>query len=189
MEYQKKKKSRMVFDEIRQEYRPRFGYNKPLDPTQDWVMEDNPNDLQKYGAEDPFEMQRMLKNKKNEKTAKHQQANKKRALGKPGQTKQVTLELHNNERLQKDVLERAVAIAQKSTASMGKFDRRLTKLNEKKVKSKPEYIPDDREERKRVESRIAERVIKSSEEVIDANKAANQMTTEEQIKNKKRRKS
>lgn len=48
----------------------------------------------------------------------------------------VTLELHNTQRLEKEVLDRAVAIAQKSTASMGKFD----KLNpgEKKVKRKPE---------------------------------------------------
>jgi hypothetical protein len=48
----------------------------------------------------------------------------------------VTLELHNNENVEREVLERAVAIAQKSTASMGKFDK--LSRGEKKVKRKPE---------------------------------------------------
>jgi len=59
----KKKKSRLVFDEITQEYRPRFGYKRPLDPNNDWVKEDKPSELEKHGVQDPFELNKVLKKK------------------------------------------------------------------------------------------------------------------------------
>jgi len=180
----KKKKSRMIYDEISKEYRPRYGFNKPLNANEDWVMDDKPNELAKYNVQDPFELTKSLKKKENKKIAKHQDLNKKRKLASLGMSdrKQVTLELHNNERVEKEVLERAVSIAQKSTASMGKFDK--LSEGEKKVKRKPDYVPDTTEERKKVETRIALRVIKNQEAVIDAKKAGNQLISTEQ-KNKR----
>jgi len=187
----KKKKSRLVYDEIAKEYKPRFGFNKPLNPKEDWVLPDNPDELSKYNVKDPFELTKSLKKKENEKIAKQEEANRKRKAGQSGLDvgkKQVTLELHNSDKLDKQVLDRAVAIAQKSTASMGKFDKFAT--DEKKLyKTKPNFVPDDREERKKIETRIAQRVIKNTE-VIDAKKAGNQLIAVEQSKsNKKQRKS
>lgn len=76
-----------VYDEIAKEYRPRFGYNKPLNPNEDWVMPDNPNELQKYGVQDPFELTKALKKKENEKIAKKEEANRKRKAGLMGEGK------------------------------------------------------------------------------------------------------
>jgi len=100
--------------------------------------------------------------------------------------KEVTLELHNNSRMDKEVLQRAVEIAQKSTASMGIFDEKTQ--GEGKIARKPTFIPENTEERKKIETRIANKVIKKSEAVIDANRAANQMISEQQ-QNKKQKKS
>lgn len=117
-------------------------------------MQDNPDELAKYNVKDPFELTKSLKKKENEKIAKKEEANRKRKAGQMGDGKKqgmlnyenkiprfypyisVTLELHNNDKVDKQVLERAVAIAQKSTASMGKFDKFAS--DEKKLyKTKP----------------------------------------------------
>jgi regulator of ribosome biosynthesis len=57
----KKKRSRMVYDEIAKEYRPRWGKDRPLDPKTDWVLPDKPGQLEEAGASDPFELNNMKK--------------------------------------------------------------------------------------------------------------------------------
>jgi len=56
----------------------------------------------------------------------------------------------------------------------------------KKPFVKPQYIPDNIEERKKIETIIAQRVIKNSD-IIDAQKAGNQLISAQQSKKKQKR--
>jgi len=186
---QKKKKSRLVFDEISKEYKPRFGRNRALTVDDDWVQEDKPGLLQKYGVEDPFELTKELKREKDKKIKGQQESNIRRRDDPKGlrNKKNINIELHTNTNIDPHVLQRAVSIAQKSTASMGKFDQRVA--GEKKLKRKLELVPSSSEERLKAETRIAHRVFKDKEEgiKIDANKAGNQLQQKRREENRKKK--
>jgi len=57
----KTKRSSRVFDETTQEWRPRWGMNRTNNPDDTWVMDDKPEQLAKYGAEDPFHLVKIKK--------------------------------------------------------------------------------------------------------------------------------
>eukprot|EP00455_Lapot_gusevi_P018103 TRINITY_DN1981_c0_g2_i1.p1 TRINITY_DN1981_c0_g2~~TRINITY_DN1981_c0_g2_i1.p1 ORF type:complete len:341 (+),score=120.80 TRINITY_DN1981_c0_g2_i1:67-1089(+) len=129
----KTKKSRMTFDEEKQEYLPRWGYKRANDPNQQWVLD------HKEGADvsvDPFTALKQEKKDRIAKNKKQQLNNLRRAEGDrlPG-----TIDLTSAKELagqhggaakrsktsNKRHVDVALEIAQGSTASMGKFDRRF----------------------------------------------------------------
>jgi len=180
----KRKKSRMVWDDIAKEYRPRWGKDRPLDPKQDWVLPHNPEKLEAAGVEDPFELNTKNKKEKLDKQKTREMKNKRRASQAFEKGTPVTLELQNKTKREKHTLERAVTIAQKATASMGKYDEAAR--DEPKIKHKPRLLPGNVAKEKEISSKIVDNVLRHQDK-MDVEKAANQEITREQ-KTKKRRK-
>jgi len=159
---QKTKKSRMVWDEETQKYRPRFGYKSK---EKDWVLEvpDKPN-------QDPFEDQfAKKKNMKDERIAKNEYQrlkNIKRAKGLKG-------ELEPTAAPTKDRLATELAVTHKSTASLGKFMDTLPKEKKikglgKKRKFDGNYDESEKERQKKMLKRMNEET-----PVLDKVRAAN----------------
>jgi len=58
----KRKRSRMVFDDMSGEHKPRWGKGRALNPeTDSWVLPDKPDQLKEAGVADPFELNQMKK--------------------------------------------------------------------------------------------------------------------------------
>ncbi|XP_005096118.1 ribosome biogenesis regulatory protein homolog [Aplysia californica] len=115
-----KKKSRMVWDELSQEYKPRWGYKRANDDTQEWAIEvpDNADPM-----EDQFAKR---KNAKKERVAKNE-LQRLRNIARSQKSKVPGVGLTPTEKPSKDQLSKALAVAHKSTASIGKFTDRLPK--------------------------------------------------------------
>eukprot|EP01127_Copromyxa_protea_P004350 TRINITY_DN14216_c0_g1_i1.p1 TRINITY_DN14216_c0_g1~~TRINITY_DN14216_c0_g1_i1.p1 ORF type:complete len:307 (+),score=98.36 TRINITY_DN14216_c0_g1_i1:54-974(+) len=177
-----KKRSRMAFDEVSGEYKPRFGAGRAADPVADsWVLEDKPGELKHYGAEDPFELARKKKKDQREQQAKREEANRRRrenAVSDP-----VTLSLNHVEKRPKEAIQKAISLTQKSTASMGKFDKAFK--DEPKIKMAPKHMPTDFSKEQELTKKIADRILRDMPE-IDANLAANQVIQKEQQQNRAR---
>lgn len=127
----KKKRSKMVWDEDTQQWAPRWGYgraNNPKDDPQNWVIEAKPGD---DGSVDPFEARDEKKKLKVDKKKRQEERNRLeaahaasigagsgggRGAAMSGNTKGVD---------KKEYLKGAIAAAQGSTASMGRFDKAL----------------------------------------------------------------
>lgn len=130
----KKKKARMVWSEKLQKYLPRWGKDsiKQTELRTEAIIEDNP----KYEGKNPFTYKKQegklehIKNKKREEDNKNKFLNKKR---------EKDSKLKENSKQHKEKFE----IAQKSTASQGRFDKKLKdekKINELKHKKVPGEI-------------------------------------------------
>jgi len=133
---QKKKKSRMVFDEQSKEYKPRWGYKRANDETQDWLIPvpdtADPN-------EDQFE--KRLKAKK-ERVAKNE-LQRLRNLARNMKGKVPGVGLTPTANPDKDHLSRALVAAKTSNASMGSFTESLSKESEftKGTGKKRKFLP------------------------------------------------
>jgi regulator of ribosome biosynthesis len=69
---QKRKKGRMIYDEEKEEYAPRFGYKKANDDLHDWAMEmKNGQDI----MQDPWEAKQKEKNQRIHKNLENQAKN------------------------------------------------------------------------------------------------------------------
>jgi len=111
--------------------------------------------------------------------------NKKRALSAQKGDLPATLDITKNApHHQKYAIERAVAMAQKSTASMGKFD--TLHSDEPKIKNKPTFIVNKEHD---TTTKIADRVLKkaSSEKPLNVDKAVRNEMRSEQFKRKKKK--
>jgi len=178
---QKRKRGRMVFDEATQTWKPRWGYGRAVkDQSQDWVIEAKPGD---DGSIDPWTKMEMEKKERVAKNKKQQLRNLKAATGNraPG-----TIDLTSAAGLTpskkgktKSHVDVALQVAQRSTASMGKFDphrpaeparkpERQQKRDELQFNSAAE-----RAQNLSVLNRVLGKTPKESER-FDAEKAANQ---------------
>ena len=137
----KKPKSKIVYDEQKDEYRPRYGFNRANNPTDQWLIEhkDTPDFDPK---QDPFEQLKKDKKARVESNQKKQMANLRRAGGDrlPG-----TIDLKSAKEASKSHLGKRAAVAldkkdhvqialettQRANASLGKFSK--TAHNEKKL--------------------------------------------------------
>ncbi|PRP82986.1 ribosome biogenesis regulatory protein [Planoprotostelium fungivorum] len=134
----KTKKDSKVFDENTDTYRPRYGFGSASkDPLKDWLREVKPSDNPAY--EDPFEEAENKKKKGILKQREREAANKVLAEKKTGPRLPSTLSLNAGGYRPKKDIDKAISIAQRSTISMGKFD----KLNkgEKSVREKKTFSP------------------------------------------------
>lgn len=127
---QNRKRDRMVFDEESDEYKPRFGFKGINQVDKDWCMEvADGADLEA----DLYSEARADKKARVEKNKAQQLRNEREAGGEPKPTKEPVLMTSQDkaaklreERLTKKVtLERDALLAQVSTASMGKFDKKI----------------------------------------------------------------
>lgn len=178
----KQKKSRMVWDETAREYRPRWGAGRANNTLEEIVKEDKAEEMQAYGAEDPWILEKMKKKERVEKQKKRELVNRKRAVKDQSKDMPATLDITTNTpRRQKSSIERAVVLAQKSTASMGKFDKLMS--DEPKIMSKPKHAPLDTAEEQKQNLKIVERVLKrTAAEALDVDRAATLHIRDEQQK-------
>lgn len=166
-----KKRSKMVFDEATKEYKPRWGYKRGNDDTKEWLIEVPSN-------ADPMIDQFAIRNDaKKERTAKNElQRLRNIARGQKSKVPGVGITpTDGDKRSTKDELAKALAVAHKSTASIGKFTDRLpkekpSKFTGKKRKFEPS-IGNMKSERDRQMSYINTSANKVPK--IDTNKAAN----------------
>jgi len=56
-----KKRTRMIWDESTESYKPRWGMARINDPKDVWILPDKPEELSRYGAEDPFHLEQIKK--------------------------------------------------------------------------------------------------------------------------------
>jgi len=116
----KKKRSVMEYDELREEYRPRHGYGKVNDDKDDWLL---PHKEGKGDDYDPWEERAEAKRSKKEKQTMQEQRNMKEAK-EGGYVAPLTTSVLDGSKQGKGELADTLAVVQRSSASMGKFDRR-----------------------------------------------------------------
>ncbi|KDO32528.1 hypothetical protein SPRG_03005 [Saprolegnia parasitica CBS 223.65] len=140
-----KKKDRMVWDEAKQAWAPRWGYKRANDDMQDWAVPVKKND---DPFADPWTERKQAKNERVQKNLRNQAANVKRAGGMqpsvpvPKATPVgIPVEMLNTsdkkmKQRGKEGTKAALQKVQFSTASMGKFDKMRTGEAERKQTGK-----------------------------------------------------
>ncbi|CAL1546434.1 unnamed protein product [Lymnaea stagnalis] len=169
------KKSRMVWDEASKEYKPRWGYKRANDDTKDWLIEVPVN-------ADPMEDQfAKKKTAKKERVAKNE-LQRLRNIARSQKSKVPGVGLTPTEQPSKEHLEKALAIAHKSTASIGKFTDRLpkekpSKYTGKKRKFEPSIgnLKSEKEKQLKILDIHSKKIPK-----IDVTKAANRALRQEE---------
>ncbi|XP_041363310.1 ribosome biogenesis regulatory protein homolog [Gigantopelta aegis] len=115
-----KKKGRMVFEEKTKSYKPRWGYKRANDYTNEWLIEVPQN-------ADPYEDQfAKRKGAKKERVAKNE-LQRLRNIARSQKSKVPGVGLTPTETPSKDHLSKALVVAKKSTASIGRFTENLPK--------------------------------------------------------------
>lgn len=127
-----RKRERMVWDEQRKEWAPRYGYKRANDELRDWAIEVGPND---DPYQDPFQKRRMEKKERIIKNKLKQLGNQDRANGvkvphglKPNLAVKDSRGSKGSRRNRMGLgssTKEALVDSQRSSASMGKFDKRL----------------------------------------------------------------
>jgi regulator of ribosome biosynthesis len=162
---EKKKKSRMVFDEEKDEYAPRWGYKRANNESENVIIEHREGDDPSI---DPWARLKHEKKARVEKNTKQQERNLKSASGQrvPGTidltstVNQANKPTFSEKKASKNAakqdrvhhVDMALKLVQKSTASMGKFDserRGEKKSREKTAESTPNTQIDARAEKAR----------------------------------------
>eukprot|EP00928_Gymnodinium_smaydae_P090353 TRINITY_DN74174_c0_g1_i1.p1 TRINITY_DN74174_c0_g1~~TRINITY_DN74174_c0_g1_i1.p1 ORF type:complete len:341 (+),score=111.56 TRINITY_DN74174_c0_g1_i1:102-1025(+) len=168
---QKRKRSRLVFDEASGDWKPRWGYGsakKAEEKANSWAHEVKEGD---DPFENPFEKKNAEKKLLLARQKMREVRNKVESLG--GKLRASTPDLvKGGGKRGKDGLREAMKRAQVSSASMGKFDRKApneaTNLQPKTKKGVGSYTPKEEKERY---LKAATRVF-SGEGSVDKNKAA-----------------
>ncbi|KAK9719334.1 Rhodanese- sulfurtransferase [Basidiobolus ranarum] len=157
---QKTKRSRMVMDEATGEYKPRYGYKGINDDQGDWLIEvpDKADPLEdQYAARKTAKKERVAKN----------EARQRRNLEEAAAVSQGK----NPRDVRKGELEREIRLSKTSTASLGKFDKKLQ--HEPKVKGvKRKFAPaiSDVKQEKESSMNILQKVV-GNEGVLNVAKA------------------
>jgi len=127
---QNRKRGRMVYDEMKEEWAPRYGYKRANDESQEWAIEAKPGE---DPSVDPWTAQRQEKKARVAQNSKKQLNNLRAAA--PGDRLPGTMDLtkavrpaskkrsQKEDKKEKHHVEVTLAVAQSSTASMGRFDK------------------------------------------------------------------
>eukprot|EP00656_Telonema_subtile_P009343 TRINITY_DN14392_c0_g1_i3.p1 TRINITY_DN14392_c0_g1~~TRINITY_DN14392_c0_g1_i3.p1 ORF type:complete len:278 (+),score=66.99 TRINITY_DN14392_c0_g1_i3:70-903(+) len=116
----KKKRSVMEYDELRDEYRPRHGYNRVNDTKEDWLL---PHKEGRGDDYDPWEERADAKRSQKDKQKMQEERNLKEAAA-TGYKAPLVKSVLDGSKQTKDELGDNLAVVQRSTASMGKFDKK-----------------------------------------------------------------
>jgi regulator of ribosome biosynthesis len=155
----KKKRGRMVWDEIHKDWAPRWGADsvkKTADKNGDWLME-----VSRDSTEDPFEKKALAKQLTKAKHKLREMRNDFEAAG----DKMPAGVSHVNAKRGKDAVKESLSRAVKSTASMGKFDKKTGK--EPKVARKTKIIGGNERD---FTKKLIDRVLKAPMAVCDKTK-------------------
>jgi regulator of ribosome biosynthesis len=177
---QKKKKSKMVFDELNKEWKPRWGYKRGNDDTKNWIYEIKKN-------EDPYQDFFAKENeKKNERVAKNELKrlrNIARATKGPKVPGVGLTPLFNEKDKQptdKLKLKRALQMANKADASMSKFSQKVENIEKvtkglgKKRKFAPNFeTKNEKEKQLKIFDKLSTTKDKSSKDKLKIDKAVN----------------
>eukprot|EP00457_Paulinella_chromatophora_P010032 gb/GEZN01010118.1/.p1 GENE.gb/GEZN01010118.1/~~gb/GEZN01010118.1/.p1 ORF type:complete len:340 (+),score=77.65 gb/GEZN01010118.1/:81-1100(+) len=182
---QKRKRSKLLFDEASGDWKRRYGYDKANDETQQWVVEAKAND---DGSVDPWTQMQVDKKERVAKNQKQQLRNLKAAEGArvPGtldlsstmaaRGKRSQLQSGKGQKKRQHHVDVALGIAQHATASVGVFDSERYKEPKKKLlaqsRGKP---PQSAKDENRQSLSVLANVLgpQSEAERFDFNKAAN----------------
>ncbi|XP_067831963.1 ribosome biogenesis regulatory protein homolog [Heptranchias perlo] len=171
---QKKKKTNLVWDEEKKEWRRRWGYKRANDETKEWVIE-------VPEKADPNEDQFTKRVKaKDERVAKNE-LNRLRNIARAQKIKVPGLGLTPTDQPSKTELGKAIHVAKSSTASVGKFQDKLPKEKElrnagKKRKFQP-LIGDFSAERQKQLELL--KIMSSKKPKLDLTKAVNRQLRED----------
>eukprot|EP00188_Purpureofilum_apyrenoidigerum_P001579 Plantae.Rhodophyta-Purpureofilum_apyrenoidigerum.ctg18849.p1 GENE.Plantae.Rhodophyta-Purpureofilum_apyrenoidigerum.ctg18849~~Plantae.Rhodophyta-Purpureofilum_apyrenoidigerum.ctg18849.p1 ORF type:complete len:271 (-),score=69.76 Plantae.Rhodophyta-Purpureofilum_apyrenoidigerum.ctg18849:435-1247(-) len=189
----KKRKDRMVWDEDAGEFKPIFGY-KRAKSTVDVPIIPHRDDFEP--GENPFN--RLVKDKKKRavENTKKRIANENRAsglkkVGKPLAAMETELGASGKKRIPKERLATSAKVAQISTASVGKFDRRVGKESEPKGLNKRRKFDsvsntESLAEEKKKLLKVADRVFMPKPEPSTARKPTSAMKGKKKRSEKKR---
>ncbi|KAG9478866.1 hypothetical protein GDO78_012497 [Eleutherodactylus coqui] len=182
---QKKKKTNLVWDEVHKEWRRRWGYKRAKDDTKDWVIE-VPH------TADPNQDQFAKRvNAKKERVAKNE-LNRLRNLARADKGKVPGVGLTPTSQPSKDQLGKAMQVAKRSTASVGRFQDKLPKEKDPKnmgKKRKFQPLVGDFKAEKSKQLEIL-KILDSKKPKMDITRAVNrQMREEDAEEAAKRRKS
>ncbi|KAM4029600.1 ribosome biogenesis regulatory protein homolog [Anomaloglossus baeobatrachus] len=183
---QKKKKTNLVWDEEHKEWRRRWGYKRAKDGTKDWLVE-------VPGNADPNEDQFAKRmNAKKERVAKNE-LNRLRNVARAHKGKVPGVGLTPTSQPSKDQLGKALHVAKRSTASLGRFQDKLPHEKEprntgKKRKFQPLVGDFGAERSKQLEIL---KIMDSKKPKMDVTKAVNKQMRQEdaEASAKKRKKS
>ncbi|XP_077348936.1 ribosome biogenesis regulatory protein homolog [Lithobates pipiens] len=171
---QKKKKTNLVWDKNSKEWRRRWGYKRANDDTKDWLIEvpatADPN-------QDQFS--KRMKAKK-ERVAKNE-LNRLRNLARADKGKVPGVGLTPTGQPSRDELGKAMHVAKRSTASMGRFQDKLPKEKDPKnmgKKRKFQPLVGDMGAEKNKQLEIL-KVLGSKKPMMDVTKAVNRQMREE----------
>eukprot|EP00735_Rhodelphis_limneticus_P011498 TRINITY_DN4600_c0_g1::TRINITY_DN4600_c0_g1_i1::g.23225::m.23225 TRINITY_DN4600_c0_g1::TRINITY_DN4600_c0_g1_i1::g.23225 ORF type:complete len:340 (+),score=107.83,sp/Q869Q2/RRS1_DICDI/46.43/1e-52,RRS1/PF04939.7/9.6e-53,RRS1/PF04939.7/4e+03,GRA6/PF05084.8/0.08,Chloroa_b-bind/PF00504.16/5,Chloroa_b-bind/PF00504.16/2.9 TRINITY_DN4600_c0_g1_i1:33-1022(+) len=187
----KHKKESMVWDEVKKEWRPRFGFKRGNDETDDWMIEAKSGQDDGEGAVDPFT--RISKEKKDRvnKQKGREMRNIREAYKAPAPTMVQTGDTLTKKKqfTPKERLNATFDIARDSTASMGKFDKKVEDEPKRKgVRHQRDAVVTDAGTEKAKSLSLAMKVLAGGDKkVLDNKKAANWADRKGQEDRKKKR--
>mmetsp|Transcript_29847 Transcript_29847/g.58467 ORF Transcript_29847/g.58467 Transcript_29847/m.58467 type:complete len:325 (-) Transcript_29847:443-1417(-) len=189
---QKKKKSRMVFDEEKEEYRPRFGYKRANDESDVWAIPASSKDQK---GEDPWTRMEREKKERIKKNKDQQLGNIKRGLVETQGANRIegAIDLAaaakaskadnkskaESKRKKKHHVDVAISVAQRSTASQGIFDKkRVGEPNQRPLDRQGVNTAREHKDEKKASMDVLNRLMGAGpkeHESFNAEKAANQI--------------
>eukprot|EP01112_Ceratiomyxa_fruticulosa_P021986 TRINITY_DN7932_c0_g1_i1.p1 TRINITY_DN7932_c0_g1~~TRINITY_DN7932_c0_g1_i1.p1 ORF type:complete len:378 (+),score=110.65 TRINITY_DN7932_c0_g1_i1:177-1310(+) len=186
----KTKRSKKVWDELHEEWKPRFGYNRANNEKDNWAVEAGPNDDPNT---DPFTQKRAQTREAMQKQKERELKNRERAAAAQKSTAPLlgsTLDLSKrSDRLTyKDQVSRRLDTAYFSTASLGKFDRLLPGQKEKpqqKGVRKLTSLPQDVATERSSGNKILDKMF-GKEDLLDVQKATSKFMADELVQRAKR---
>ena len=167
---QKQKRSKKVWDEASQSYKRRYGYKKANDELADWAIMAKSTD--KAGMGDPWSARRREKKERVMKGAVQQMKNMENTQKYLIQTGQKsTLANIKKDKQTKQALERALVSSKKATASVGKFQKRLShEPKERHQHKKRDPVVGSAGKEKERNQKVAERIF-NKKSILDVDKA------------------
>ncbi|EGC34066.1 hypothetical protein DICPUDRAFT_35659 [Dictyostelium purpureum] len=179
----KQKKSKMQWDEKHQEYRPSYGYKKANDDSGEYIIEGKQSD--KVG-DDPFQKKEEEKNQKVQKQKKREQRNfdeaSMRQMGNVG--KSLTFSQENRPTIKSD-MEKVFDVAKLSTASLGRFDKKVENEKDKTKRGNKKLAglgADNVQKESESNQKLVDRMFKK-EDVLNVDKAVRQEVKSQEREN------
>ncbi|OQR76963.1 ribosome biogenesis regulatory protein-like [Tropilaelaps mercedesae] len=131
------KKEKLVWDDTAKKWKPRFGFRRINSEKDIWAI---PVPEGADPMEDRFQL---MKTKKKERIAKNE-LQRLRNIQKAHKIDKVAISsVMPTEKMSPSLASKAAAVAKASTASMGKFDKKLALENEAKIKGKKRHFEDN----------------------------------------------
>jgi len=184
----KTKRPKKIWDELHEEWKPRFGYKRANDEKDNWAVEAGPNDEPNT---DPFSQKKQKQKETVAKQKERELKNKQRVSGQqstPLLGNTIDLSKRNDRLTYKEQVSRRLDTALFSTASLGKFDPLLEGQKEKpkqKGVRKLGSLPQDIAMERSSGNKILDKMF-GKEEILDVEKATSKFIQDDLVQKAKR---